>query len=393
MIIASLTNAVGVLPVFLTGALAVQMRDSIGLQTSQLGLAASMFYCSSAVTSPMVGRAVQRLGSRAGLLAALSFSASSAFLIAVAARSPALLILFLALGGIGNATSNAATTLLIAESVPANRHGIAFGIRQAAVPAATLIGGLAIPTIALTVGWRWAFAASAALATSVFLTVASQQAITRKTDKIRDRASGSATPTLLFLAATIGFGAASVNALGAFFVDSVVRTGITPSLAGGLLAGGSIVGFIVRIGGGWLADRHPRGRLLTVALMLLAGAVGLVLLALESKVAVFPAVVLAFGAGWGWPGLFALAVVSHNAQAPAAATGITQTGGYVGGAAGPLLFGAVASGFTYAVAWMGAAAFALLGAAAAIVALLSIRKRSLEPDLDGQPLVATTGGL
>jgi len=55
------------------------------------------------------------------------------------------------------------------------------------------------------------------------------------------------------------------------------------------------------------------------------------------------------------------------AGAPAAATGITQTGASGGAAVGPLVFGLVAEAASYNVAWLVCGAFAV-GALAAIVA-------------------------
>ena len=60
---------------------------------------------------------------------------------------------------------------------------------------------------------------------------------------------------------------------------------------------------------------------------------------------------VAFGSGWAWPGLFNLAVVRLNPGAPAAATGITQTGVYIGALSGPVLFGIVVDRFGYSLAW------------------------------------------
>ena len=75
---------------------------------------------------------------------------------------------------------------------------------------------------------------------------------------------------------------------------------------------------------------------------------------------------LAFGAGWAWPGLFNLSVVRAAPRFPGRATGITQTGTYVGGAVGPVIFGAVAEGAGYTAAWWLAAALGL-GAAVAVL--------------------------
>ena len=69
--------------------------------------------------------------------------------------------------GLANAVSHPAANLSLAREVPAGRQGLSFGIKQAAIPVATLLAGLAVPTIAVTLGWRWAFAGGAALALAV----------------------------------------------------------------------------------------------------------------------------------------------------------------------------------------------------------------------------------
>ena len=52
---------------------------------------------------------------------------------------------------------------------------------------------------------------------------------------------------------------------------------------------------------------------------------------------------VAFTLGWGWPGLFNLAVVDSNRETPGSASGVSQTGIYAGAAFGPAAFGALAS--------------------------------------------------
>jgi predicted MFS family arabinose efflux permease len=106
------------------------------------------------------------------------------------------------------------------------------------------------------------------------------------------------------------------------------------------------------------------GRLLLVSGMLGIGVVGFALLATGEAGLIVPGALLAFGAGWGWPGLFHFAVVKTSPGAPAAATGITQTGASGGAALGPLVFGLVAEAASYDVAWLvsGTVALAALGA-------------------------------
>ena len=48
--------------------------------------------------------------------------------------------------------------------MPSPYRSLAFGLKQSSVPLATFLSGLAIPFVALTLGWRWAFVLAAALA-------------------------------------------------------------------------------------------------------------------------------------------------------------------------------------------------------------------------------------
>jgi hypothetical protein len=74
---------------------------------------------------------------------------------------------------------------------------------------------------------------------------------------------------------------------------------------------------------------------------------------------------IAFGIGWAWPGVSNLAIVKNYPRAPAAATGITQTGVHVGGVLGPFAFGSLVEALGYRGAWLGAAVWS--GTAALLV--------------------------
>jgi predicted MFS family arabinose efflux permease len=174
---------------------------------------------------------------------------------------------------------------------------------------------------------------------------------------------------LILLALGIGLGSAAAVPLGAFIVASGVAAGLRVEFAGILLAAGGVVGIAVRLALGWLADRRSTGHLQIVAVMLIVGTAGFVLLATGVSWLFVLGTVLAFGAGWGWHGLFNFAVVKYNRNAPAAATGITQTGAAAGSAIGPFLFGVIVESTSYGTAWLSAGTAAL----AAVAAILSGR--------------------
>jgi MFS family permease len=356
----------GVLPVFLTGGLAVQIRSELGFGAGALGIAVSLFFTTQALTSAPFGQLVERVGSRRGMQAASLGSAASLLCIALVASSWNGLIGFLVLGGLANAVSQVAANLALARGVRTERQGLAFGMKQAAIPAATLLSGLAVPLVGTTVGWRWAFIACALGAFAIACT-------TPKTTEGQvwhqtyERSGAMRPMPLILLALGIGLGSAAAVPLGAFTVASGVAAGLRVEFAGILLAAGGVVGIVVRLALGWLADRRSTGHLQIVAAMLIAGTVGFVLLATGVSWLFVLGTVLAFGAGWGWHGLFNFAVVKYNRNAPAAATGITQTGAAAGSAAGPFIFGVIVESTSYGTAWLSAGA-AALAAVAAILA-------------------------
>lgn len=363
MLLAVAVATVGVMPVFLTGGLAVQVRDELGFDKVALGLAVAAFFAISALTSAVMGRAVERMRAHRGMRLATAGSAASLLGVAALAHSWAALVTWLVLGGLANAIAQPATNLSLAREVPAGRQGLSFGIKQAAMPAATLLAGLAVPGIALTVGWRWAYVGGAALALIVALLVPTETAggVSRRAKEART--SDVRTKPLVLLTLGVGLGVAAATPLGAFIVETAVAAGIEVGRAGLLLALGSAVGISARILSGYLADGMSGGHLRLVAGMLGVGTVGFAMLASGTGWLLVAGTVLAFGAGWGWPGLFNFAVVKTNPGAPAAATGITHTGVTGGAALGPLLFGLVLETTSYAAAWLVSGALAFLAAA------------------------------
>lgn len=353
----------GVLPAFLTGALSVQIRRDLGFGEAALGAAVAGFFVGAALTSAVLGRAAERLGPELSMRLSASLSAASLLVVALFAHSFRSLTVILAVGGVANALSQPAANLYIARRVDPTRLGLALAVKQASVVAGTLLGGLAVPTIALTVGWRWAFVAGAALALTGAVAVPSHRRETaRRRGAPSDRTGDSAWGALIVLAGGVGLGAAAAGTLGTFFVNAAVDAGLDEGVAGILVAAGSASVIIVRLIAGARADRRQGGNLPIVATMLLVGAAGYLLYATESATLLVVACPLTFAAGWGWPGLFNLAVVRANPHAPGLASGVTQTGTYLGAVAGPLLFGTLAENRSYAAAWTLAAGCSLVAA-------------------------------
>jgi MFS family permease len=356
----------GVMPVFMVGAMAVNIRGALGFSEAQLGLAASMFYAVSALCAPLVGRRVELIGAGRAMARALFISAVALAGVA-AARSWTQLALGLAVGGVGNATAQTSTNLVIARRVSGRRLGLAFGVKQSAGPTATLLGGLALPTVVLTLGWRWAFAGVAVACVVVAMLWRRSPAFKPSSVDRPSVADRPGTRTLVVLAVAAGLGTAPTNAMAAFYVESAVSGGMSIGAAGWFLTAGSVLGVLGRVGSGWLADRREGRHLTAVALMLIGGAGGLAGLASPPGIPFALATACAFLAGWGWLGLFNFAVVRRSMGAPAAATGVTTMGMMLGGVVGPALFGLLVVGWGYPTAWTGAATLQVLAAVAVVL--------------------------
>jgi cyanate permease len=279
--------------------------------------------------------------------------------VALFARSYPALVAILLGSAWCNVLGQLSSNLTLSRYAPAGQLGLSFGIKQSAIPTATLLAGAAVPAVALTVGWRWAFAVGAALALAALL-VAPREATGRERTPATpgERATGA----LSVIGIASGLAAGSCTALGIFLVASAVDRGIDPGTAGLTLTLGSVVGLTLRLVHGWAADRRSGGHIAVVAASLALGAGGLVLLAVPGTPALVVGTVLGFGFGWAWPGLLQFAVVRLNPSAPAAATSIVQVGVYGGGFLGPVGFGFLATHSSFPTAWLVGAATMLVAA-------------------------------
>lgn len=356
--------------------MAVQVRTDLEFSEAGVGVAVGAFFFTASVLSAAMGRCAERVGGGRALRLAALWAGTAQLLVAVGAHSLVMLAVVLAFGGAANALGQPAANLVIARALPRHRQGIGFAVKQSAIPFSTFLAGLAVPALALTVGWRWAFVAAAALAVVSALLVPAVPAGLDRVPVARAAAPGGLLPLRIMavLALGGGLGAGAAGTLGAFLVSAGVDAGLSEGSAGLALSVGSGVGIACRLAAGVLADRRSGGHLRWVAAMLTVGAFGYLLFATETPGPFLAGLPLAFGAGWAWPGLFNLAVVLANPASPGAATGVTQTGTYLGVVLGPLLFGVVAEHLSFAWSWRLVALTSWLGAGAIWIGRAMLRR-------------------
>ena len=355
-----------VLPGFLIGAMSVQVSAEMGVSEAAYGWGLGSFFGAAMLGSILLGRLSQRIGALSQTTLALGLSAAAQLALAATARSFGAVIAFLVVAGVCNAANQASVNLALAQAqLP--RLGLAVSMKQSGLPTATLLAGFAVPALALTVGWRWAYVASAgfALASLAMARVAAGSSPPRAAANGASRPESSSRD--LFLAAVVGaFLAFSAGSLNAWGVGSGVDAGLGEGAAGLFLSLGAATGITMRLICGWLSDTMRARPFLVGGVTAMVGSAGMALLALRSPGIHVAAMLLAFGAGWIWPVFTNFGIVRANPQAAGAATGVTQMGIYVGVFVGPLSTGWIIEHSGYPLMWLAVAASAVIGATIAI---------------------------
>jgi MFS family permease len=370
--VALAVDAVGVLPIFLTGALAVQLRADIGLSLDSLGLVFGSYFGAAALLSIPFRNASERFGLRASLRIGMVVYAVALLGMAALASSTIEMCAFAALAGIGTAVTRTASSVLVTWHSEPDRQGVAFGLKHSSIPVASLLAGLSVPALALTIGWRWAYAVAAVLALVVAAMVPRSAGRLAAGEKVGSPALSRWQLTVV--AMSFALGAAAAGSLGAYSVSTAVSAGLSEAAAGVLVALGSVVGLASRVGMGHWSDRRSGDQLDLVAGLLGVGIVGFLLMAVPHHIVVTIAVPIAFATGWAWLGSYNLAVTRLNPDAPGAAMGVVQTGAYVGSIAGPVILGMLAENYSHSAAWVGAAIVSFLATVVIVILRRSLKE-------------------
>jgi MFS family permease len=345
---------------FLVGALAIFIRADLGFGESALGAAASLFYFFAAVGSPPGGRLAERLGERPAMAVAAAITFASCLGLAWLTDGWLALAICLVLAGISVGIAQPASSLALVRGIPFHRQGMAFGLKQSSGAFGTLLGGLSVPLIGLTVGWRWAFLGAALLCLPL---IRVHRASRMRPVPERGTRRDLAVRPLRYLSVASLFAVMGTSTVAPFYVESAVAGGIRPALAGTLFAVGSVSAVVGRLIWGHIASLRTSLHFWMIAVFQALGAASFVMLAFfGSVIPLAAATILLFAGGWGWPGLLTFAIVSRSPEAPAVAAGIVGSGQFGGGIFGPLGFGLLVEATSYRVAWLTGAALLMVGA-------------------------------
>jgi MFS family permease len=333
------------------------LMPDFGFGYTEAGFLMTVFFTISGVGQALAGIVVDRYGARRVLMAGVGMLAASGLALA-AATNYWMLVLAVAVAGVGNSVFHPADFSLLNKKVSPSRLGYAFSVHGLSGNLGWAIGAAISGTALAWAGWRGAGIAAALVAMA---TVAALQRARPLLDDDRPRVGAGATASgtvfgflglpaiwlafLFFLLITAAFGGLqsfSVPVLGGLYGISAAAgvaalTGYLLGSAGGMVAGGFIA---VRV--------HAHDR--TVGAALIGAAVFAIALAsgLPPAWAVVPLMVgIGVGVGLAGPSRdllvrrVATESIAGGKESPAFGRvyGFVYSGLDVGLALGPLAFG------------------------------------------------------
>lgn len=355
--------SVVILPVFLVGALSDRIGRDLGFGSGGTGVMLAVFFLVAGAGALPAAGVTARIGARRAIRAGLLISAAAAASIGSWVGSAWQLALVMAVAGSVVGLVDTGGARIIGDLVPVDRHGMAFGLKEASIPAASMLAGASIPAIADRLSWRVVFAVGIIVSPLLWWLLPDGDAAPR-----RDRvASGSAggRPSLVAFAVGIALAVGAATAAATFLVPATEElTAISTASAGIVLAAASIASIGARVVLGVQSDRRPDRAATIMVGAIVLGASGAVLLSVADRAGTAAiAAVLVLGAGWGWTGLAFLLAVRARPDEPPAAAGVVLVGLSIGGVGGPAVYGAIASWLGYRQAWLAVAIAMLAGGA------------------------------
>ena len=380
----STAHAVSHLHIMAVPAMLPLLPQALNTSFIELGFAIGLFNIVTALVQAPLGFAVDRLGARCMLIAALALGSLSFGLLAVA-PSYACLLVAMALAGLANGVYHPADYALLSRGIDPKKMGRAFSVHTSA---GYLGGALAPPLmvgIAVMANAQWSFAVAALAGLIALACVAlggqapAAGAAPAQAKSTQAAASGRPlkTPLLTLVTLTTLFTLLSLStgAIDKFSVSALMQGFAVPlSVANTALTAFLFASAAGVLAGGVLADRTRHHGVLAAAAFALAAVLVVIVICvrLPSAALVVALGLIGFLTGVVAPSRDMLVRAASPVGAEGRTFGIVSTGFNVGGVLGPLLFGLLLDpGFAAGVLWASVAFMA------ATVVIVLFQERSL----------------
>ena len=362
-----------------------QLRDALYVSFVELGLALTLFNIVSGLTQAPMGFLVDRLGARRVLVGGLTLGGLAFILLGLAPSYPMLLAAAL-MAGLANAVYHPGDYAILSRSMSEGRMGRAFSIHTAS----GFFGGAVAPALMLVLATQFGLGTALVIAGLIGPLAAlpllrgamAETPVARAVHKPAQLMPMGQilSPAIIALTGFFVLLSLSSGGLQAFSIVAFTEgRGLTLGIANAALTAWLALSAIGVLAGGVIADRTRRHGVVAATGF---GGATLVILAIALLPLPPPAIIVLMGLA----GLMTGAIMpSRDMMVRAAAPrgmegrvfGIVSTGFNIGGAIGPLIFGAVLDAGQPNLVFLLAAGFTALTAAMAIRQEFAARRRAL----------------
>jgi MFS family permease len=370
----------GFVPIALVGAFAVQLTNDLGISESGIGLTVTCYFVAGAVAALLAGPEIDRFGWYRGVMAAASLCAVAVMAMALLVHSAWGMLIAISLVGIASAVNIPCTNVMLFRMLPIARLGVAISVKQASIPLSLLVAGLALPVIALSIGWRWAFAGAGLLPVLGLVLMPRKSGLHSERLPQRRAESRAAMRRLSRVFMSVCLAGILPGALLAYCVVSLVSAGVPNGTAGVIFAIASIAGLLGRLGAGWRGDLSGHTAYRDVSVLMAGGGLGALIMSTWQPMVMIGGCLLAFGMGWAWPSLVSLLVVKAESQNPGSSSSLVQSAGMLGSGVGPAVIGLVLPLVGLQISWVVVGGLTIVGAL-----VVAVAGRTQEPPEGGLP--------
>jgi MFS family permease len=356
------------------------LQSTFDLDTTATGFLLGIGSLGTAVAVLGWGRLTDRTTDRRVALIGLALTCGALLIAGVAAQWGSLpgTVVGLLLAGFAAAAPTVALTKSIARAFgPTRRMGLAFGIRQAAVPVGGASAGIILPVLAVAISLSaalWTLAGVLLLAGLAVARAVPAQRVAPSTDDPQPTPWRRIAPMLissaLYTTAQIGI----VALLTLYLVNA---RSWSPLAAGVAFAGVMVATVIVRVMVGFAADRWPLQRISIFIATGIATALLLLAAAATAPAPVTVGLIIAAGIlGMGWNALaFTVTVSLVPAARIGTSQGVLNALIFASWGAAPIVTAAAVEAWSWSAAWVMLAIFAVSGAAIAGFSMVPRRSR------------------
>ena len=326
------------------------LRDRLDVSFVELALALTLYNIVSGVTQAPLGYAVDRYGARRVLVAGLAVAAVALVMLALAPSYP-MLLAAAALLGLANAVYHPADYEILGRAIHERRIGRAFSIHTFS----GYLGGALAPALMLGLS-HWAglgaalgVAGGLGLVAAVPLLLAGEPAsvprpAARQAAEAAARSGSVLTPAVIMLTVFFTLLALSTGGIQNFSVVALVNgRGVDFGWANAALSGFLLCSAFGVLAGGVIADRTRRhGDVAALGFGMTGALIGVVGLVALPPLALIGTMGLAgFLSGMIMPSRDMLVRSAAPPGAVGRVFGIVTTGFNIGGAVGPMIYGAL----------------------------------------------------